>query len=47
MSNRKTFSKPNLVNLISKDLNLVIYQFTHWLILQNGDYDVIIDFVLI
>ena len=36
-----TFSKPGLVNLISKDSNMVI---THCFTLQTSDYDVIFDF---
>ena len=43
------FSKPSLVNLISKDSNLVfylsVYPFSNTL--QISDYDVILDFVLI
>ena len=39
------FSMPSLVNLISKDTNLVlVYQFTRWFIPHTNDYDVIIDF---
>ena len=34
-------SKPNLVNLISKDAK---YQFTSWFTLQPSDYGVIFDF---
>ena len=40
------FSKPSLVNLISKDVNLVFYLSVYpWLnIIQNSDYDIIFDF---
>ena len=40
------FSKPSLVNLMSKDANLVFFfiSFTHWFNFQNGDYGIIIDF---
>ena len=38
------FSKLSLVNVISKDANLIfsIYQFTNWFTLETSDYDVII-----
>ena len=39
------FSKPSLVNLISKDANLVyVDQLTSWFTLQISNYDVIIAF---
>ena len=43
------FSKPSLVNLISKDANLVFYLSVYPLLntRQTSDYDVIFDFVLI
>ena len=43
------FSKPCLVNLISKDANLVFYLSVYPLLntLQTSDNDVIFDFVLI
>ena len=43
------FSKPRLVNLISKDVNLVFYLSVYPLLntLQTSDYDVILMFVLI
>ena len=43
------FSKPSLVNLISKDANLVFYFSVYPLLntLQTSDYDVILMFVLI
>ena len=43
---RHAFSKLSLVNLISKDANLVFYfnQFTHWFTPQTSSYDVIIHF---
>ena len=43
------FSKPSLVNLISKDANLVFYLSVNPLLntLQTSDNDVIFDFVLI
>ena len=43
------FSKPSLVNLISKDANLVFYLSANPLLntLQTSDYDVILRFVLI
>ena len=43
-----TFSKPSLVNLISKDANLVfIYQFAHCFTLLTSDYDVIFDYFFV
>ena len=43
------FSKPSLVNLISKDANLVFYLSVYQLLntLQTSDYDVFFNFVLI
>ena len=42
---RHAFSKPSVVNLISKDAVLVLYlSVIHWFTLQTSDYDVIIDF---
>ena len=43
------FSKPSLVNLISKDANLVFYLSVNPLLktLQTSDYDVIFMFVLV
>ena len=44
---RHAFSKPCLVNLISKDVNLVLYlinQSTRWFTLQTREYDIIINF---
>ena len=43
------FSKPSLVNLISKYANLVFYLSVYLLLntLQNSDYDVFFIFVLI
>ena len=42
---KQAFSKPSLVNLISKDANLVfLLSDTHWFTLQTSDYEVIIDF---
>ena len=43
------FSKPSLVNLISKDANLVFYLSVYSLLntLQPSDYDVIFLYVLI
>ena len=42
-------AKPSLVNLISKDANLVFYLSVYPLLntLQTSNYDVIFDFVLI
>ena len=42
------FSKPSLVNLISKDANLVFYLSVYPLLntLQTSDYDVIFDFCM-
>ena len=44
--NMPRFSKPSLVNLISKDANLVFYLSVYPLLntLQTSDYDVIFDF---
>ena len=43
---QNAFSKPSLVNLISKDANLVFYLSVYTLLntLQTSDYDVIFDF---
>ena len=40
------FSKPSLVSMISKVTQnwYSIYQLTHWFTLQNGDFDVFIEF---
>ena len=38
------FSNPSLVNLISKEKNLVLYQFTHCFTLQTSHNDVTFDF---
>ena len=38
------FSKPSLVNLISKDMNLVFYLSVYPLFPRTSDYDVIFDF---
>ena len=40
------FSKPNLVNLISKDANLVFYLSSYQVefTLQTSEYDVMLDF---
>ena len=41
-----TFSKSSLLNMISKDANLVFYLsvYTNWFNLQTSDLGVIIDF---
>ena len=42
---QQVFSKPGLVNLISKTQTWYsIYQFTHCFTLQTSDYDVLFDF---
>ena len=45
-STRVLFSKPDLVNLISKDVNMVFYKFIYSLVhsLSIGGYDLIIYF---
>ena len=46
---RLAFSKPCLINLISKDANLVLFYLSvsHCFTLQTSDYDVIFDFCVI
>ena len=48
-SDSTSFSKPGLVNLISKDANLVFYLSVYPLLntLQTSDYDVIFDFCVV
>ena len=42
---QQAFSKSSLVNLISKDANLIFFlSITHCFTLQTSDYDVIFDF---
>ena len=40
---QQAFSKPSLVNLISKDANLVFYLSVYKFTLQTSDYDIIIE----
>ena len=40
------FSRPGLVNLISKDGNLVLLKFTKWFTIQTSDYGVIVDLLI-
>ena len=42
---QQEFSKPSLINLISKDVNLIFYQLNLCFTLQTRDYNIIFDFL--